>query len=194
MGEEATYTEKELLEGFRSGRESSFTQLFKALYPALCFYALGYTKDQMVAEDIAAESLVKVWERRENFFQYRALKAYCYKTVRNAAINWTKVQRRRRGGEQEMASNQPASENSPLDNLIRAEVFREIDAALETLPAQCRKIATLLYVKGKTTREIAEELQLSLSAVKTYKARGLIMLRKRLPHLVLILASLTCFF
>ena len=181
------YTEEQLLKGFRSGYENCFTQLFEDLYPALCFYAFSYTKDRVVAEDIAAESFIKVWERRESFFQYNALKSYLYTTVRNAAIDWTRLQQRRGVFEQEMAINQAATENSTLDNLIRAEVFREIDAALKTLPIQCRNVATLLYIKGKTTREIANELNISLSAVKNQKTRGLMLLRKRLPRLFLIL-------
>jgi DNA-binding NarL/FixJ family response regulator len=41
----------------------------------------------------------------------------------------------------------------------------------------------MLYVQGKPVKEIAEELELSVSTVKSHKAKALKLLREQLPHL-----------
>ena len=61
--------------------------------------------------------------------------------------------------------------------------MHQVYLALKTLPPKCRQVFTMLYVQGKPVKEIAEELQLSVSTVKSHKATALKLLRKQLPHL-----------
>jgi RNA polymerase sigma-70 factor (ECF subfamily) len=190
MKESPNHTEDQLLTGFRQGHEASFSIVFNALYPALCFYALKYTHDLPAAEDIAEDSFLKVWDRRQAFFQWNVLKSYLYTTVRHTAINWTRQQQRHWAFEKEIKGTTPAQEEHILDHIVRAEMFRELFTALEALPPQCRKIVTMLYKEEKTARQVAEELDLSLTTVKSQKARGLLLLRKRLPYLLFLLAFL----
>jgi RNA polymerase sigma-70 factor (family 1) len=182
MRERLTHTEDEILTGFREGLEASFTAVFKALYPALCYYALRLTHDQVTAEDIAEESFIKVWGRRASFYHYGELKAYLYTTVRNASINWNALQKRQLEAERAQSAARSEYDSYVLEDMIRAEWLREVYTTLDTLPPQCLKIATMLYVEGKSTRQIAKELNLSVGTVKTQKARGLVFLRKRLTQ------------
>lgn len=49
----------------------------------------------------------------------------------------------------------------------------------------------MLYIEGKTVRETVNELRLALSTVKTQKARGLAILRKKIkPYLYCILVAM----
>ncbi|WP_425185814.1 RNA polymerase sigma factor [Flaviaesturariibacter amylovorans] len=48
----------------------------------------------------------------------------------------------------------------------------------------------LFYLEDKSLKEIAEELQVSFSTIKSQKARALELLRRKLPHLVLLIGSL----
>jgi RNA polymerase sigma-70 factor (ECF subfamily) len=76
-------------------------------------------------------------------------------------------------------------------DIIRAEFYGELYRAIHTLPPECRKIFTMLYIEGKTVRETAEELGLALSTVKTQKARGLAALKKKLrPYLYCLLMAM----
>jgi RNA polymerase sigma-70 factor (family 1) len=177
------YTEKELLSGFREGREESFTHVFKALCPALCWYSKRLTGDGAAAEDIVQEAFVKIWERRSQFFQFAVLKSYLYTTVRNDSLQ--SIRRQNRKQQKERTAGAPDEERSKLEDLIRAEVFRELNAGVQTLPPQCRKVITL-FLQGKNTREVAETLQISSDNVKAQKGRGLELLRRRLPDLLAI--------
>jgi RNA polymerase sigma-70 factor (ECF subfamily) len=185
MRKQVIHNDVELMAGFRLGHEQSFTEVFDLLYHALCFYSLRITKDQGTAEDITEESFVKVWERRQNFQHYPVLKSFLYTTVRNASINWQKKSRQQEKRIKELHSFSESSEHTKLDNIVAAETLRELYAALSSLPPQCRKIITMLFIEGKKPGQVAEALELSVANVSTQKKRGLLLLRKAMPHLFL---------
>ena len=53
---------------------------------------------------------------------------------------------------------------------------RLLDEAVEKLPGQCKVVITSL-LQGKSMQEIADGLDLSVNTVKTYKQRGIEMLK-----------------
>src|SRR5580693_7793206 len=119
-------TEQQLMDDFRMGSQKAFARLFRQLYPTLCYYALRFTDDQGTAEDIVEESFIKIWERRETFIHYKVLRSFLYSTVRNACLNWLQQKNRHVVHEQQIALNAEYSEESILENIVRAEVFNDI--------------------------------------------------------------------
>jgi RNA polymerase sigma-70 factor (family 1) len=190
MHKEAGHTEDQLLAGFREGREASFTTVFEAFYPSLCYYALRYTNDQAAAEDIAEEAFLKVWNKRDIFFQLNVLKSYLYTTARNISMDWLKQQKRQRVAENRMAAGSPEREKYILEDMIHAEWLREVTMALDSLPPRCRTIVNMLFIDGKKAREVAEELQITINTVKTQRAHGLKLLRKHFPDILTLLLLL----
>src|ERR1700689_1849067 len=186
MREKNNYTEQQLVDDFHRGDEKAFSQLFRLLYAAMCFYALRYTGDQAAAEDITEESFLKIWDRRETFSNYKVLRSFLYSTVRNASLNWLKTKKRQAVHKKELAIQTEVFESSVLENIVRAEVFNDVYAAFAKLPPRCRQIISMIFFEGKNAREVAEELNLSIGTVKTQKARGLMLLRNRLTILFLL--------
>ncbi|HEX4374057.1 MAG TPA: RNA polymerase sigma-70 factor [Puia sp.] len=181
-------TEQQLVDDFRMGSEKAFAILFRQFYPALCFYAIGFTDDQAVAEDIVEEIFIMVWNKREKFNHFKVLRSFLYSSVRNACLNWIKQKARHAKHEKRIADFTDISESSHLEKLVRAEVFRDVNTAFEKLPPKCRKIISMIFFEGKKVREVAEELNLSIGTVKTQKARGLMLLRNRLTILLLLIS------
>jgi RNA polymerase sigma-70 factor (family 1) len=186
MPKQSVYTDQELMEAFRLGREDAFAQIFRDLYPALCYYGRQVTGDQAAAEDIVSGSFLKVWEKRALFQQRNALKSYLYTIVKNAAIDWLRKEGRLENSGREYIAGTQEEERFVLENIIEAELLREIYAAIDKLPVQCRKVIEMIYVEGKSTSQIAADLQLSVSSIRNQKARGLGILRKivQLPLLI----------
>ena len=162
------------------GKEKSFSEIFNQLYPALCLFAFRITRDQAVSEDIAEESFLKIWDRRQLFYQFTNLKSYLYTTVRNECFRYLKTNKEILSGKKEITSHCYAAQRSILEATIEAELFREINALLENLPTQSRKIMKMIFFEGKKTRQVAAELGLSPSTVKTQKTRALKKLKNNL--------------
>jgi RNA polymerase sigma-70 factor (ECF subfamily) len=190
MQKTALDNETELLDGLRKGSEHCYSALFTTLYPVLCYYALQYTGEQSVSEDIAEEAFIKIWNRRGDFFHFNELKSFLYLTVRNASIDW--LRKNKRDAERQKGWNGilDGSEKNAFDMLVEAEVFRELHVAIDKLPQQTRKIITMSYFEGKKNKEVADELGISVSTVKNLKAWGLKKLKNNLPLSVFSLLSL----
>ena len=71
----------------------------------------------------------------------------------------------------------------PEDQLAEHELKQLIDRAIESLPAVYREVFVLSDVEGLANAEIAEQLGMSLPAVKSRLHRARAMLRDALaPH------------
>jgi RNA polymerase sigma-70 factor (ECF subfamily) len=168
-----------LMQGFRAGREDCFTIVFKRLYEALCMYGYRIAGEKAVAEDMAENALLVVWERRGQFQEFLSLRHYCYTTVRNGCFSWLRKQQ---------MIKQPAldteliedAESNRLQDIIRAETYRELHQAIELLPAQCRQVLKLSYLEGMTIKQVSAALNMKAGTVKSQRNRGILLLRKRL--------------
>jgi RNA polymerase sigma-70 factor (family 1) len=186
MREKKEHTEQQLVEEFSKGNQKAFAKLFHEFYPALCFYALGFTNDHAAAEDIVEEAFIVVWDKRESFDHYKVLRSFLYTSVRNACLNLIKRKARHSAHERRIAVSAELTESSILENMVRAEVFRDVYLAFEKLPPKCREIFSLIFFEGKNIRDVAAELKLSVNTVKAQKRRGLLLLRNKLAIFILL--------
>ena len=179
-------SESTLLQAFTEGEEPALNSVFNQLYPSLCYYAFSITNNQSVADEIAEDSFVKIWQRRRMFEKFKQLKSYLYSTVHNDSINWLKKNNRRIRKDQNYSDHNRTVEPDRLELMIASETFQQIFSALDLLPPQCRKVITMIFLEGKKVREVAEELKVSPGTVKTHKARGILLLKKQIPTLLLL--------
>lgn len=160
---------------------NSFEIIFRNFYPSLCFFAERFVCSHDDAEDIVEELFVKLWNKQLRFETEQHLKAYLYRSAKNACLDFIKLSERSGARNTVFADERGYSEEAYLNEIIRAEVIAEVFYAIESLSPQCSKIITMSYVDGKSNQEIADELNLSLQTVKNQKGRGLAQLKQKLP-------------
>lgn len=160
---------------------NAFSACFRQYYTALCYFAQRMLGDPLDAEDVVEELFVRLWNRQQHFTDEGHLKAFLYRSTKNACLDFIKKTERSGARNSFYASEVYENEEGYLNEIIRAEVIRELYQAIEDLPAQCNKVIKMSYVEGKSNQEIADELSLSLQTVKNHKARGLAILKSNLP-------------
>ncbi len=177
-----TPAEREALaERFQQGDEAALAYFYHSHFAPLVVFAQRWIKDQGQAEDIVAEAFVKTWRQRAHISSYAGLRAYLYKiVVRDSRLSRQKNERRT---EVQNLSQQSSSEveESPFELVVRSELYQHLYDALLELPEGSRKVLSLYFFEGKSSGEIARELSLSTSTIKTQKLRGLTALRKKFP-------------
>lgn len=179
---------EELVNAFRQGEERGFTYFFNSLYRALTYYAFRIVDDRQTAEEVVGDAFIKIWERHHTFNHAGAITTWLYTTVRNGCLHRLKQDQRMQEKHELLARQQKnMHEGFVLHEIIRTEVLREIHKHIESLPGACQNIFKMLYIQGKTVREIADELQLSVSTIKNQKAKGIASLRSRFPDLTILL-------
>lgn len=80
------------------------------------------------------------------------------------------------------------------ESIILTEIYRELAAAVEKLPEECRKVFQLCYFHFADNESAAQELGLSVNTVKAQKARGKKILRENLKDILPLLMLLNPLF
>jgi RNA polymerase sigma-70 factor (ECF subfamily) len=180
---------------FQQGDEAALAFFFQQFHSALALYASRWVQNRSIAEEIASEAFGRTWKMHWKLNNYYKIRAYLYKVVQRISLR-TIDQERRRAKLHEKAQASATTNETPFDYLVRNETYRLIHASLKDLPAGSRRVLIMHYLEGKTTGEIATELHLSPSTIKTQKAQGLEALRKKLlrPLVTLLLLSVQFFY
>ena len=173
-------TDQQVFSDIQSGDTASFEMLFKTHYDPLCRFALSYLQDPDDAEETVQAVFIGFWEKRQTIQVDTSLKAYLYRSVRNACLNEIKrVKVRKLHADSMMVEGEPQSQ--PSDHLaIRQELEEKIQEALQTLPEQCRLIFKMSRFEELKYQEIADQLNLSIKTVENQMGKALKIMRTQL--------------
>ncbi len=159
------------------GDKSQFTEIYNLYYESLCYFALRYMGDSDQAEDIIGDLFARLWQQSISFNDSEHLKAYLYRSASNACYTQLKATQNLKAREDKYGAKAGYTEHGFINNIIRAELWREVYQAIDNLPRQCSRVIKMSYVEGLKNGEIAVQLGLSLQTVKNHKQRGISILR-----------------
>jgi RNA polymerase sigma-70 factor (ECF subfamily) len=165
--------------------DRTFEATFRTHYGGLCEFALRYTRDRALAEELVQDLFADLWTRRATWTpRAGSERAYLLTAVRNRVLNL----RKRQAVERDWEENESAPDVRELhprparaDQLLEtAELEQRVRAALESLPERCRLVMHLRWREQLSYAEIAEVMGISVKGVENQLARGLKALRERL--------------
>ncbi|MDC2172692.1 RNA polymerase sigma-70 factor [Bacteroides thetaiotaomicron] len=161
--------------------KKEFKQFFKKYYSVFLSFACRYHVDAEEARDIVQDVFIVFWEQRDNFSSIINIKAFFYRSISNRCLNYLKHEEiKNRYAESQLQEME--TEEFILENIIREEVSFIVRQKIEKLTSREQEII-ILSLQNKSNQEIAELLSLSITTVKTHKARAYIRLRKELKEL-----------
>ena len=177
-----------LVYNLNKGQQQALDEVFAQYYRALVYFAIRIIKSQEEAEDIVIESFSKLWDYRERMESVQNIKGFLYLTTRNTCVDYIRAQKKLRDMQKELLLfADPVVQDSDIE-ITRAETLRHIYEEMEKLPQQCQHIFKLSVIKGLKSREIARELNISVSNVTSQKSRAVRLLRtalvKRMIHFI----------
>ena len=136
--------------------------------------ALRIVLNREEAEDIVQDTLVKLWERREELNQVENLEAFALTMARNLSIDRKEKMDNQHVSFDDGEHDRPDEEQGGTDSgLMRQETTSFIADIINSLPEKQRTIIQLRDIEGKTYQEIATVLSISESDVKVslFRAR-----------------------
>lgn len=166
-------TDVEAFTALEKGSEAGLSFFFDSYYSPLVFYAQSITNNFCIAQEIASEAFVKLWNGRETIGGSRKVKFLLYRIVCNASINFLnqqKVQKNRATYIKDQSGN---LEKDILERLVEVETYNRLHSLLQTLSPRSRQIFSMFYFQNKAIKEIAKELGISVNTVKTQKLRAI---------------------
>ena len=138
--------------------------LFEALESPLLGYALRYTGEAGLAEDVVQEAFMKLHQQFETVEQPRP---WLYRTVHNLALNKRRAAQRTvplepAAGEEGQVSDETA-DPAPLpdEQIIRLEGIGLVRISLEALDARSRELVRLKFNDELSYQEIGDRMGLT---------------------------------
>lgn len=162
------------------GCEAIYDRLYGTYFCALCSFSHRYVRDEHVAADIVQQVFMTLWKMRERFHTEESVRSFLYISVRNASLNYLRSNRRRTSVPLDEALLR--IQDKPDEALIRTELERQLLHAIEQLPAECRRVLQL-SLRGKSYKEIGEQMRIAVSTVHSQRVRAVKLLRKALAKL-----------
>lgn len=173
--------EKEIVDKIREGDIKAFDFLFISYYPGLCAYAGDLVKSAEIAEEMVQDVFLKLWNKRSVLSVQTSLKAYLYRMIHNHCLNYIRDHSTQKtiktlsleDLQTRLALFDIESSGSALDDLLSEQIENDLSKAINVLPEQCKKIFYLCRFQGLSYPEIAAQLNVSVSTVKTQMLRAI---------------------
>ena len=144
-----------------------FEVFFRENFPSVYAFMKRYTGDDELAADLAQETFIRVYERRDEIVSVDYGKAFLYTVARHLYWNHCKHQRVKENYFAQLDEGN-VDDYDFLQEVTRQETMRMLHVAIDQLPPQTRNVI-LLNLEGKTNPEVAEELGISVNTVKCLK-------------------------
>ena len=152
-------------------QEISFRDDILPLKDKLFRLALRITFDRAEAEDVVQDTMIRVWNKREEWTQFGSIEAYCLTVAKNLAIDRSQ-KKEAQNVELTPEMEEESEASGPYDQLINKERMSIIHRLINELPEKQRLIMQLRDIEGESYKEIAKILNLTEEQVKVNLLRA----------------------
>lgn len=171
-----------LVEQLKKGDVEAFDALFDEYSQKLFGFALKYLKSEVEAEELVQEVFVRVWENRKSLKSDYSFKSYLYTIALNQIRKFFNKRAIALRYITDVKSDAPNLDNNTVDSIDYASVLERIDELIEKLPERKKLIFIKSRKEGKSSKEIAEELQITVGTVDNQVSDAMKIIRETLKN------------
>lgn len=152
---------------------NSFNEIYTAFYMKSYLYVKSYVHDDMAAEDIVAEALIKLWERMKRE-TVEPVRPFLFCILKNSALDYLKHQTIKRNVHstiekamaRELEIRRTSLESGNPDEIFSKEIQQIIQTTLQSFPKRTREIFLLSRFENKSYKEIAALFDISQKGIE----------------------------
>lgn len=137
--------------------------------------ALSITLNEADAEDVVQETMLKVWNRREQWDAIESIEAFCMTICRNVALDRQKRMENRNASLEDVGHEAPDHSYSanPEEQAVQRDRVERVRRLMDLLPEKQRTCMQLRDIEGKSYKEIAAVMDITEQQVKVniFRAR-----------------------
>jgi len=170
--------QQKLLNQLSRGEEPAFNALYKAYSRPLFLRVVNMIKSEDDAQEIIQELFIKLWQNRETINSIKSFQAYVYTIANNLVYNYF----RKISYDQSLidklllnAASHYLDGQELLENKESAEIFQK---AINQLSPQCKKVFQLCKIEGKSHKEVAQLMGISMPTVNSHMTNAVKSIRE----------------
>lgn len=148
---------------------NSLLQLKNVLYRL----ALRITLNTQEAEDVVQDTLLRLWDRRDQLGEINSVEAFAMTMCRNIALDHRKLAENTNSSLETLNFDREDNSPDPIEKMHRQEQMGQIRRIMASLPEKQRTCMHLRDFEGKNYKDIAEIMNMSEENVKVniFRAR-----------------------
>ena len=171
------------LEQFAAGDVDAFEALFRQHQSEVYRWIVRLVRNPGVAEELTVETFWRIYRHRKRFDARRPFGPWARRIATRVAVDYLKsIDYRESAGQLPEPETRPTLFSGP-DPALQAEIRDRIARAFFGLPIRLRVAANLALIEERPYQEIANALDISLSAVKMRVGRAVALLRTSLDKM-----------
>jgi len=170
-------TDRDLIVRARRGASDAFGELITRYRTSVFNVCFRMTNERREAEDLTQETFLRVYSRLDSFDLEREFGPWVRRAAANLCLNHLESQRVTAELDNEWDADESSQPEAAVEVRERSEQIR---AALSSLPANYRAVVELRHYQELSYDEIAAELNIPLSDVKSHLFRARKLLAEKL--------------
>lgn len=173
----------------KDGDDSAFSEILKRYYNKILNHVYRYTNNRETSEDLTQEIFMRVHRSVKNYRPEAKFSTWLYKIATNLCLTEVTTRERKHASSldeiQENIGSLEDEKSVDQSNVrYRKEIIKIIFDAMNTLSEKERSAIMLCKYEQLSYDEVAETLDCTVGAVKTYVYRGRMKLIDKLkPYL-----------
>lgn len=181
-GDVSSAPDEPLIERLRLDDVVAFDAFVREHWPRLVYYLTDRVRVRELAEDLAQETLARVWQQRGKLDPAGSILSYLYEIARNLAFDeLRKLQVRRRFREDQMRPA-TASYLTPLQLLEDREALEAMQRAVSAMPERRREAFMLVRIQKLSVKEAAAVMGTAPQTVTNQVSAALTDLRRAMKN------------
>ena len=189
------YADAVLVRRSIGGEIAAFEEIVKAHQETVFRVAMRFVKNEVEAQDVTQDTFLNVFRKLHTFKGNSALGSWIYRVAVNTSL--MRLRKKRRRSEVALENVSPAEEHQVENHDLRSawhvrgdevaetnELRAKIVEAVELLEPKYQSVFVLKEFDGLSLQEIAQDLDLSVPAVKSRLHRARLHLRATLEGYV----------
>lgn len=135
-------------------------------------YTLRILKNEDEAKDVVQETMIKVWNKRDEIHTYKNMEAWCVRVARNLSLDKLKS-KHHNSVDIDNAYELQSNSQSPYSLTEQSDTMNSVHYFINKLPDIQKQIIQLRDIDGFTYQEISDILKQNLNTVKVnlFRAR-----------------------
>lgn len=171
--EESKYDEQKLLTLLKEDSEYAFQLIYDCNRNRIYKTAVWYLKSPILAQEVVQDVFLKLWFERNEFKINTSIEGWLYVVAKNNILNRLK----KISNEWKALNILPLLKTDVSNNtenaILDSEYASILNAAVQSLPTQQRRVFQLARQEQLSYSEIGKEMDLSPLTVKTHMSRAL---------------------
>ena len=165
----------------QAGDKRAYTDLLRAIVPYIRNVVAPRLANPEWADDIVQEVLLSVHRALHTYSPDRPFKPWLYAIISFRKTDFLRRHYSARSHLQAGTDDVEFQKNHVTDNPLAGEL-KDMEEALQSLPEKQRKLFAMMRIEGYTAREVAEQMNMSESAVKVSVHRTADKLKKMMEE------------